>query len=167
MKPGAIRALSLAVALAVPAGAALAQQDQSQNQMRSQMTERDQSRMRDQDGHPMAGYQLMTPEEREQYRDRMGSMNSAGDRQAYREQHHQRMVERARAQGLDADAVGDLPATAAGEQRREMRNGKGMGPGQPGMNRGTGSDEGPGPDINRQRSGDGMPRANPPGGVHQ
>ncbi|WP_213476641.1 hypothetical protein [Marinobacter lipolyticus] len=169
MKTGSLLALSLAVSLATTAGAALAQQGQpnpKSGQMQSQMGEHDQSRMHDQDGRPMVGYHLMTPEERQQYRHRMNALDSAEDRQAFRDQHHQRMVDRARAQGLDPDTVSDL--SGADEQRGDMSGRKGMGSeGQSVLNGSLGSDEDVGPDINSQRTGDGMPRANPPGGVHQ
>ncbi|MBO6851395.1 MAG: hypothetical protein JJ867_13185 [Marinobacter sp.] len=170
MNTKSIVAVSIAVLLSVPVSAAFAQGNSpgSKDQMQSPMQERAGAQMRDRDGQPMMGHGLMTPEEREQYRDRMRSMNSAEERQAFREQHHQRMVERARAQGLDPETVGDLPATAAGDQRRQMQEREGMDPkGKMNQKGGMEQRQNMGPDMNRQRSGEGMPRTNPPGGVQQ
>ncbi|AOY90230.1 hypothetical protein BKP64_09650 [Marinobacter salinus] len=105
-------ALMLPVA---PSYAADQDQDRDQTQMQ------DQTRLKDRDGYPVYGYGMMTEQERAEFRERMRSMDSMAERQAYREQHHQRMVERARARGIDIE---NLPPTAAGQPGG--MNGKGM-----------------------------------------
>lgn len=165
MKSRSTLAVSLGIATALGGSIALAQQGQSQNPVGSGMMEQQRSQMHDQDGQPVAGYRLMTPEERAEYQEKMQSMDSAEDRQAYREQHRQRMMDRARAQGLEPDAVNGLSGLSANDQRAvddsESRRSS------PGVDAVIGQNPEVGPNINNQRSGDGMPRANPPGGVHQ
>lgn len=70
----------------------------------------------DQDGQPISGYKLMTPEERQEFKDRMEGLDSAEQRQAYRALHRDRMTQRARSQGMDLEDIEDLPATAAGRE---------------------------------------------------
>jgi len=47
------------------------------------------------------GWQLMTPEERTEHRERMMSFKTAEERSEYRSQHHKRMMERAKAEGVE------------------------------------------------------------------
>ena len=67
--------------------------------------------------------------------------------------------------GLEPDAVNGLSGLSANDQRAvddsESRRSS------PGVDAVIGQNPEVGPNINNQRSGDGMPRANPPGGVHQ
>lgn len=117
---------ALVVALSVPVTAVYAQ-DQDQDRLRDRDQTMDQMRdqMRDRDGQPIAGYNLMTEQERAQFRERMRSLNTRQERQAYRQEHHQQMVERARARGMELE---DLPPTAAGQPGGNGK-GKGMGGG--------------------------------------
>jgi hypothetical protein len=71
------------------------------------------------------GSQLMTPQEREEYRARMRTAKTSEERERIRNEHHERMKERAREQGV---TLADEPP--------ERGMGRGMGPGG-GM--GTGS----------------------------
>lgn len=48
------------------------------------------------------GWSLMTPQERQQHRDKMRSMTSHDECKAYVDQHHQEMAARAKEKGLDA-----------------------------------------------------------------
>ena len=57
----------------------------------------------DMDGQPIAGYMLMTPQEKQR-------------REAYRALHRDRMTQRARSQGMDPEDIANLPATAAGRE---------------------------------------------------
>lgn len=82
----------------------------------------DQDRLRDQDR--VYGSQMMTPQERAAYRQRMGEANGAQERERIRAEHHERMRERARDTGMEMP--GDPPA-----------RGMGNGPGD-GMGRGSG-----------------------------
>jgi type III secretory pathway component EscR len=71
------------------------------------------------------GWQLMTEQERAEYRERMRNM-SAEEREQYRLEHHKKMQERAKERGVT------LP-----EMPRQHHRGEGMGPGD-GMGHGPG-----------------------------
>ncbi|HET7596636.1 MAG TPA: hypothetical protein VFK15_06870 [Burkholderiales bacterium] len=81
---------------------------------------------------PIYGYQIMTPQERDQYREKMRDARSAEERQAVRDEHHAAMVERAKERGI---TLPDRP-TGAGP------GGRGLGPGM--MDRGGAGPRGPG-----------------------
>ena len=70
------------------------------------------------------GYQLMTEQERAEHRAKMRSFNTEAEREAYRQQHHEMMQERARAQGV---TLPDEPMSRG--QGRGMGKGQGMGQG--------------------------------------
>jgi hypothetical protein len=80
-------------------------------------------------GDPMQeriyGYELMTPQERTEYQARMRALNTEQEREAFRQEHHRKMQERARAQGKT------LPNAPPGMGPGMMGpgGGKGMGPG--------------------------------------
>jgi len=57
------------------------------------------------------GSQLMTREERAEYRARMRSLKTGEERQAFRMEHHKKMQERAKAQGK---TLPDMPPPAQG-----------------------------------------------------
>jgi hypothetical protein len=120
MDDAAIRRLALALALCAGtwgmAGAAGAQQPA---QERVQEKAGDAGAARD----PIFGRQLMTDDEIRAHRQKVRSLQTEEERRAYREEHHRRMLERARERGVT------LP---------EEPPGRG-----PGM--GTGRGEGPGP----------------------
>lgn len=82
------------------------------------------------DQQTIYGSQLMTEQEREEHRNRMRNATSAEEREQIRKEHHKRMLERARAKGID------LP-----EEPPAIRGGKGMGMGKGmggGKNQGSG-----------------------------
>ena len=87
---------------------------------------------------PVYGYQLMTEQERAEHRAKMQSFQTEQEREAYRQQHHKMMQERARAQGI---TLPDEPMPRG--QGRGMGPGKGMGSGQ-GMGGGQGMGQGKG-----------------------
>jgi hypothetical protein len=94
------------------------------------------------DGTPVYGSQLMTPEERLQYRDRMRAARTAEEREQIRREHHAEMQARAKERGM---TLPDEPPMMGGG----MGPGRGMGPGMgqgmgPGMGMGTGPGPGPG-----------------------
>jgi hypothetical protein len=105
-------------------------QDPSRDQ--TQARDRDQDRLQD----PIYGNQLMTLQERNEYRTKMRSLKTQQEREAYRLEHHQQMQERARTKGITlpdeppAKGMGTGPGPAAG-------------PG-PGMGSGMGGGAGPG-----------------------
>ena len=79
------------------------------------------------------GWQLMSEQERNEYRTKMQSMKTQEERNQFREEHHKQMQERAKAQGV---TLPDMPASGMGP-------GKGMGQGQ-GMHQGQGMNQGMG-----------------------
>ncbi len=89
---------------------------------------------------PVYGYQLMTEQERAEHQAKMRSFQTEQEREAYRQQHHKMMQERARAQGI---TLPDEPMPRG--QGRGMGPGQGMGKGMgPGMGRGQGMGQGQG-----------------------
>ena len=82
------------------------------------------------DGPPVYGSQLMTEQERQEHQQRMRNAPSDEERQQLRVEHHNRMQERARQQGVTLPE--EPPA-------RGMGAGRGMG-----MGRGKGSGQGRG-----------------------
>ena len=65
------------------------------------------------------GYQLMTEQERIEHQNKMRSLRTAEERERYRQEHHKKMQERAKQQGLS------LP-----DQPRMQGGGMGAGGGQ-------------------------------------
>ncbi|HNH99618.1 MAG TPA: hypothetical protein PK958_11720, partial [Rhodocyclaceae bacterium] len=72
---------------------------------------------------PIYGSQLMTQEERLEYRNKMRSLKTAEERQALRLEHHQAMQARAKERGIT------LPEAPPAGGRHMMRGQRGMGPG--------------------------------------
>jgi len=93
-----------------------ANQDRTQQQIQTQ----------DQEQTQIYGSQLMTTQERTEYRYKMRTAKTAEERERIRNEHHERMKERAREQGVT------LP-----DQPPEQGIGRGMGPGR-GMGSGGG-----------------------------
>jgi hypothetical protein len=101
---------------------------------------------------PIYGYQMMTPQERDEYRAKMREARSTSERQAIRDEHHAAMVERAKERGL---TLPDRPTGAGpygpgrgpgGAGPRGPGMGPGMGPGGAGpRGPGMGPPEGCGP----------------------
>ena len=97
-----------------------------------------------QDDDAVFGRQLMTQEELHQHRQTMQGLATKEERQQYRQQHHQRMLERARERGVT------LPEEPG-------KQGKGMGP-KPGKGeqKGPGAGQGQGAGV-PQGQGKGAP----------
>jgi len=72
---------------------------------------------------PIYGSQIMTQQERAEHRAQMRAAKTAEERERIRQEHHERMKERAQAQGMA------LPDEPPAERRRMAPQGGGMGPG--------------------------------------
>jgi hypothetical protein len=112
----------------------------------AQGTPRQQSQQqtRPQEQEQIFGSQLMTEEERTEYRDRMRAAKTQEEREAIRLEHHQRMQKRAAEQGI---TLPDEPPARGGGMR-----GPGRGPGAGGYGPGggmgpSGGGYGPGPGM--------------------
>lgn len=95
---------------------------QAQDQTRDQAQDRTQQTLRDQD---MYGYQMMSPAERDEYRNRMRTATTAEERERIRAEHHERMVQRARERGI---TLPEAPPAGRGPGMYP-KPGPGMGPG--------------------------------------
>lgn len=117
---------ALAGALSLQAGLALAQDDK-----------RAQDRLQTQSQDQIYGSQLMTQQERAEYQARMRSANTDAERERIRQEHHERMKERAKARGvtLPDQPPGDRGGMGSG---RGVSPGGGMGSGGSGMGSGGG-----------------------------
>ncbi len=108
----------------------LAAQDPAQT--REQTQSREQERIQDRD---IYGWQLMTPQERDEYRARMRAAKSLEEREQIRNEHHKRMQERAKERGM---RLLDEPpprgrGSGMGPGGGMMGPGGGIGPGGGGM----------------------------------
>lgn len=95
---------------------------------------------------PIYGYQLMTEQERAEHRAKMQSFQTEQEREAYRQEHHKMMQERAKVQGI---TLPDEPMPYGQGQGRGtdpgMGQGQGMGKGMgSGMGQGQGQGQGKG-----------------------
>lgn len=90
---------------------------------------REQSRMQEQE--QIYGSQMMTMEERSEYRAKMRAAKTAEEREQIRKEHHERMKERAKERGM---TLPDEPPARGGG----MMGPGGMGPGGAGMGGGMG-----------------------------
>jgi hypothetical protein len=120
MKQLSTFALSLSIFVAVAASAQIADQARDQTRTAQQTQTQDQERV--------YGSELMTPQERSEYHNRMRVLKTEQEREAFRLEHHKLMQERAKAQGK---TLPDMPPA-------------GMGPGKMGPGMGPGSGMGPG-----------------------
>jgi hypothetical protein len=84
------------------------------------------SAAQNQTGGAIYGSQLMTQQERNEYRAKMRSLRTAQEREQLRFEHHERMQQRARERGV---TLPDAPPA---------RGARGAGPGGPGMGPGGG-----------------------------
>jgi predicted lipoprotein len=109
MKHASKLTLSLCMALGIAAPAAAQMQSRDQMESQTQTQER------------IYGSELMTQQERAEYQNRMRAAKTEQEREAIRLEHHQKMQERAKAQGKT------LPDTPPANR------GPGMGPGGGGM----------------------------------
>lgn len=80
------------------------------------------------DDAPVFGRQLMTQEELQEHHRMMQSLDTPEARQEYREQHHQRMLERARERGVTLPEEPGMPGKGM-KHGMDMDNGHGMGQG--------------------------------------
>lgn len=76
-------------------------------------------------GERVYGSEMMTRQERAEYHDRMRALKTEQEREAFRLEHHQKMQERAKAQGK---SLPDMPPADRGPGMGPG-GGKGMGPG--------------------------------------
>ena len=95
---------------------------------------------------PIYGSQMMTPQERNEYRARMRAAKTREERDAVRAEHHKVMQERAKERGV---TLPDQPRTGSGP---------GKGPGS-GMGPGAGMGPGSGMGLRRDGSGSGLRQA--------
>jgi hypothetical protein len=100
-----------------------------------------QDRVKTQEQEQVYGSQLMTQQERDEYRARMRAARSVEEQEQIRSEHHERMKERAKAQNM---TLPDTPPQGGGGMM--MPGGKGMGPGGGGSG---GGPMGPGQGGNR------------------
>jgi len=106
----------------------------------------DQDRKQTQDQVQIYGSQLMTEQERNEYRNQIRSAKTAKERKRIRSEHHQAMTERAKKQGV---TLPDEPPAMKGHRgmgsgdRDRMRPGDGTGP-RGGMGSGGAMGGGPG-----------------------
>lgn len=105
-------------------------QTQLRDQDKTKDQTRDQTRLRDQD--QIYGSQLMTEQERMEHRNKMRSLKTYEEREAYRLEHHKEMQKRAKEKGVK---LPDEPPARGGGMGPGggMRPGGGMGPGGGGM----------------------------------
>lgn len=83
----------------------------------------EQPQMQRQDRERIFGSQLMSPEERNEFRAKMRNLKTREEREAFRAEHHKQMVERAREKGMTLPE--EPPAMGGG-----MGPGGGKGPGE-------------------------------------
>lgn len=105
---------------------------------------------------PIYGYRMMTPEERDQYREQMRNARSPEERQTVRDEHHKAMTERAKERGVTLPEPRGPRSGAGGPGGRGgmgpgsgMGPGAGMGPGYGPGNGGMGPGYGRGPGAGR------------------
>jgi uncharacterized protein HemX len=115
-------ASTLVGVLALPAGFALAADQQSAQQQA-------QAQVQDQQQELVYGSQMMTPEERAAYRAKMRAATTVEEREKIRKEHHEAMKLRAKERGV---TIPDEPPVPGG----------GMGPGGGGMDPGGGRGRG-------------------------
>lgn len=120
--------LVLVITLSISAGYSLAAGKESTNQTIQPQTQ-----------EQIYGSQLMTEQERMEYRDRMRNTATEQEREQIRKEHHERMKELAKERGL---TLPEEPPTSG--MNRGMGAGQGMGPGTGGMGQGGGRGKGPG-----------------------
>lgn len=114
---------ALTGALVFASGFALAD-----DQDRTRLQDKDQTKSKVQDQDRIYGSQLMTKQERKEFRNRMRSAKTAEEREQIRAEHHERMMVRAKERGVTLPD--DPPARGSGMgPGGAMSPGGGMGPG--------------------------------------
>ena len=98
------------------------------DQDRTRLQDKDQTKSKDRDQDRIYGSQLMTKQERNEFRNRMRSAKTAQEREQIRAEHHERMMVRAKERGVTLPD--DPPARGGGMgPGGAMAPGGGMGPG--------------------------------------
>lgn len=92
----------------------------------------------DEDAQTVYGWQLMTEQERNEFRTIMRNMETEEERQAFRYEHHERMEMRAKEEGI---TLPDEPGEYKKGMRRGPKDGSGIGSG---YGSGTGPRDGSG-----------------------
>lgn len=114
-----VRMLTLSLCLAMGTSVQATAQMQSPTKTQTQATEQAQDRV--------YGSELMTPQERNEYQNRMRAAKTDQEREAIRLEHHKQMQARAKAQGK---TLPDMPPAGMGPGGgMGAGGGKGMGPG--------------------------------------
>ena len=116
--------IASAIALSFPMGVINAA-DQTQKQDQSKQT------VQTQNQKMIYGYDLMSPKERNEHREKMMSMRTEQERTAYREEHHKLMQQRAREKGVEIPDAPMMRGTGPG-----FGSGQGIGGGGGGGGRG-------------------------------
>jgi len=93
-----------------------------QDRTRQQDKDQTKSKVQDQDQDRIYGSQLMTKQERDEFRNRMRSAKTAKEREQIRAEHHERMLVRAKERGV---TLPDDPPARGGS----FRSGAGTPPG--------------------------------------
>ena len=97
------------------------------DQDRTRLQDKDQTKSKDRDQDRIYGSQLMTKQERNEFRNRMRSAKTAEEREQIRAEHHERMMVRAKERGVTLPD--DPPARGSGMMGPGGGMGGGMGPG--------------------------------------
>ena len=99
------------------------------DQDRTRLQDKDQtkSKVQDRDQDRIYGSQLMTKQERNEFRNRMRSAKTAEEREQIRAEHHERMMVRAKERGVTLPD--EPPARGSGMMGPGGGMGGGMGPG--------------------------------------
>lgn len=91
--------------------------------------EQEQSQVMEQEQEQMFGSQLMTPEERIEHRDKMRSLKTQEEREAFRLEHHKKMLERAKEKGVTLPEISPARGKRICPKGRTGPRGSGMGHG--------------------------------------
>lgn len=100
--------------------------DQVKDRVQAETQTQTQSQLQVQDQERIYGSQLMTEQERNEYRNQMRALKTEQEREAFRKEHHEKMKVRAKAQGA---ALPDEPPAQGAGKGVGAGTGKGMGTG--------------------------------------
>jgi len=103
--------------------------------VQAQQTSQQQLRQQQQSQQRIYGSQLMTPQERMAFRERMRNAKTVEERNRIRAEHHKQMQERAKARGI---TLPDMPPAGGGRMQRRNSGGGGQGGRGQGMRQGGG-----------------------------
>ncbi|MGD8593770.1 MAG: hypothetical protein PVF82_13090 [Gammaproteobacteria bacterium] len=109
--------LGVFIVLSLPARVIAEEQERKQEQDKQQIQQKEQAL--NQDPKMVYGWDLMNVKEREEHREKMRSLKTDEERTAYRQEHHKKMQQRAKEQGV---TIPEVPA--------ERGSGAGPGSGQ-------------------------------------